>query len=149
MTFVKDSVGQKESEGQITMVRDKVKAKVRDCGGKQRQHVWLLEEQTRGMCSIRGNRMHSLNQLPANPVAQSHILILITAQVGDSHLHPSLVLFQNVTVIFSFIYLFAESLFVNSLLHDENLCKHKYFLKPTLPCSTLVCTFLFVTSILP
>lgn len=44
--------------------------------------MWLLEKQTQGMCSIRGNRMHSLKQLPANPVARSHTLALITAQVG-------------------------------------------------------------------
>lgn len=52
------------------------------CRGGSGDVCALLEERTRGTRSIRGNRMHSLNQLPANPVAQSRILICITARVG-------------------------------------------------------------------
>lgn len=82
MTFTEDSQRRIDSSGQITtFVREGEKL-----AGLQEETkttcVWLLEERTRGMCSIRGNRMHSLNQLPANPVAQSHILIFITARVG-------------------------------------------------------------------
>lgn len=93
--------------------------------------VWLLEERAQGMCSIRGNRMHSLNQLPANPVAQSHILIFITARVGihtsTSHdVFPSIP-FRSVSATSCFIHSFPRPKFVNPQLHHDGLCKHKHF----------------------
>lgn len=96
--------------------------------------VGLLEEGTRGMCSIRGNRMHSLNQLLANPVVQSHILIFITGWVGihtsTSHCVFSLfVLSESASAIsVSCIALwFARRKFANLPRHNDGLCKHEPF----------------------
>lgn len=75
--------------------------------------------------------MHSLNQLPANPVAQSHILIFITARVGihtsTSHGVFPLIPFQSVSAISCFIHLFALPKFVNPQLHVDGLCKLEHF----------------------
>lgn len=69
--------------------------------------------------------MHSLNQLPANPVAQSHILILITAQVwiltSISHGVFPPISFKTASAIFCLIYLFAQPMFVKFLLHDDDI----------------------------
>lgn len=124
---------ERESSGQITtFVRWGESKSYRERKRKQRQRVWLLKEGTRGMCSIRGNRMHSLNQLRANPVALRHILIFITAWVGihtstshgvfpPSPLNPS----RSISIS-CFIHLFAQHKFVNPL----RLCKHERFVNP-------------------
>lgn len=95
--------------------------------------MWLLEERTQGMCSIRGNRTHLLNQLLANPVAQSHILIFIIARVrihtSTSHGVFPPIPSQSVSDMSScFIHLFARPKFANPQLHDDGLWKHEHFL---------------------
>lgn len=76
--------------------------------------------------------MHSLNQLPANPVAQSRILIFITARVGihtsTSHGVFPLIPIQSVSAIACFVHLFARPKFVNPQLQDDGLSANKTIL---------------------
>ena len=65
--------------------------------------------------------MHSLTQLPVNPVAQSHILIFITAQEGiltsTSHGVFPPIPYQSVSAFIGFIHLFVSPKFVKQ--HDD------------------------------
>lgn len=102
--------------------------------------------------------MHSLSQLPANPVVQSRILILITAQVG-LHTSTSHGVFPPILCIcpsslLSHVFISFPPLCLSStpLLYPVNYngYKHEYFVnrlcpsQPSfVPFNTFAYTFLF------